>query len=76
MVKIFIDFEKAFDSLSWTFLYRVLDYFGYSADFIKWVKLFNTDITAYVYSVVFYLKKFQLIEVAGKGTQFQPIYFY
>ena len=43
-----IDFEKAFDSLSWTFLYRVLNSFGYSKDFIKWIKLFNTDITAYV----------------------------
>ena len=43
-----IDFKKAFDSLSWTFLYRVLNSFGYSKDFIKWIKLFNTDITAYV----------------------------
>ena len=43
-----IDFEKAFDALSWTFLYRVLNSFGYSKDFIKWIKLFNTNITAYV----------------------------
>ena len=43
-----IDFEKAFDSLSWTFLYRDLNSFGYSKDFIKWIKLFNTDITAHV----------------------------
>ena len=43
-----IDFEKAFDSLSWKFLYKVLSYFGYSQNFIKWVKLFNTDIKAYV----------------------------
>ena len=43
-----IDFEKAFDSLSWKFLYKVLSFFGYSQNFIKWVKLFNTDIKAYV----------------------------
>ena len=43
-----IDFEKAFDSLSWSFLYRVLEFFGYSENFIKWVKLFNTEITAYI----------------------------
>ena len=42
------DFEKAFDSLSWKFLYRVLDLFGYSKNFIQWIKLFNTEITAYV----------------------------
>ena len=39
-----IDFEKAFDSLSSTFLYKILNSFGYSENFIKWIKLFNTDI--------------------------------
>ena len=43
-----IDFKKAFDSLSWTFLYKILNSFGYSENFIKWIKLFNTDITAYI----------------------------
>ena len=43
-----IDFEKAFDSLSWSFLYSVLKFFGYSENFIKWVKLFNTEITTYI----------------------------
>ena len=41
-----IDFEKAFDSLSWTFLYNVLAYFGFDNTFISWIKLFNTDIEA------------------------------
>ena len=43
-----INFEKAFDSVSWKFLYTVLESFGFDDDFIKWVKLFNTDIKAYV----------------------------
>ena len=43
-----IDFEKAFYSLSWKFLYRVLEFFGYNKNFIQWIKLFNTEITAYV----------------------------
>ena len=43
-----IDFEKVFDSLSWSFQYSVLKLFGYSKNFIKWVKLFNTKITAYI----------------------------
>ena len=51
-----IDFEKAFDSLSWSFLYRVLEFFGYSENFIKWVKLFNTEITAYIEQCGFFVK--------------------
>ena len=43
-----IDFEKAFDSISWGFLYQVLDYFAFDKKLIKWIKLFNNDINAFV----------------------------
>lgn len=42
-----IDFEKAFDSLSWKFLYSVLAFFGYDQNFINWIKMFNNNIEAY-----------------------------
>ena len=43
-----IDFEKAFDSISGHFLYNVLSFFGFDNKFIKWIKLFNNNINAYV----------------------------
>ena len=43
-----IDFEKAFDSVSWNFVYKVLDFFGFNNDFINWIKLFNNNVIAYV----------------------------
>ena len=43
-----IDFKKAFDSVSWNFLYEVLKTFGFDKKFINWIKLFNSDISAYV----------------------------
>ena len=43
-----IDFEKAFDSVLWQFIYEVLHIFGLNESFINWIKLFNNDITAYV----------------------------
>ena len=45
---VLIDFEKAFDSISWAFLYEVFELFGFSKNFIKWIKLFNNNVTAYV----------------------------
>ena len=41
-----IDFEKAFDSVSWNFMYQVLDFFNYGKDIISWIKLFNHNINA------------------------------
>ena len=36
-------FEKAFDSVSWSFIYKVLEYFGFGQSIISWVKLFNNN---------------------------------
>ena len=38
-----IDFEKAFDSVSWSFLYKVLEYFGFGDSLISWIKLLNNN---------------------------------
>ena len=62
-----IDFEKAFDSLSWKFLYNVLEFFGYSINFIKWIKLFNTDITAYVIQCGFLSKPINIRRGCQQG---------
>ena len=43
-----VDFEKSFDSISWKFIYKTLQLFGYSSNFIRWIQLFNTDIKSYV----------------------------
>ena len=50
-----IDFEKAFYSISWNFLYNILVKFGLSKKFIKWVKLFNKDIKAYILQCGFFV---------------------
>ena len=38
-----IDFEKAFDSVSWSFLYKVSEFFGFGDSIISWIKLFNNN---------------------------------
>ena len=43
---VLIDFEKAFDSISWSFIYQTMAYLGFSKDLIKWIKLFNHNIKA------------------------------
>ena len=38
-----LDFQKAFDSIEWSFLYKTLNYFNFGPDFINWIKtLYNS----------------------------------
>ena len=39
-----IDFEKAFDSVSWSFIYKVMEFFGFGNSIISWIKTFNNNI--------------------------------
>ena len=45
---VLIDFEKAFDSISWSFIYQSLSFLGFPTDIVSWVKLFNNNIKATV----------------------------
>ena len=37
---LFIDFEKAFDSLEWSFIERSLQYFGFGPSLREWIQTF------------------------------------
>ena len=43
-ILLLIDFAKAFDSISWTFIYKTLSYFGFDNELLKWIKMFNNNI--------------------------------
>ena len=43
-----IDFEKAFDSVSWNFMMRVLNLFGFGVNICRWVSTFINDIKSAV----------------------------
>ena len=41
---LFVDFEKAFDTIEWTFVWKVLEHFGFGCSLINWVNLFYSNI--------------------------------
>ena len=43
-----IEFEKAFDTLEWDFLFQTLEKMNFGQSFINWVKLFYNDIESCV----------------------------
>jgi hypothetical protein len=34
-----IDFEKAFDSISWKFMYKTLKFFNFGPELIRWINV-------------------------------------
>ena len=44
-----IDFEKAFESVSWTFINNVLDFFNFGVSFKKWINIFNRNVNSCVH---------------------------
>ena len=45
---LFIDFEKAFDTIEWSFIEKTLKYFNFGTSLVTCIKLFYTDISSCV----------------------------
>ena len=45
---LFLDFEKAFDSLEWGYLFKVLDIMNFGPSFLNWIHTFYSNISSCV----------------------------
>ena len=45
---VFLDFEKAFDSIEWNFLFKVFDKLNFGPDFKNWIQTFYCNTTSCV----------------------------
>ena len=56
----FLDFEKAFDKLNWSFIDKCLSSFGFGPYLRKWVRVMYTDISSCVINNGYTTKYFKL----------------
>lgn len=64
---VLIDFEKAFDSVSWSFIYKALEYFGFGNNIINWIKILNKDFKASVLQCGFLSEQFKIQRGCKQG---------
>ena len=70
-----IDFEKAFDTISFDFIKNTLDFFNFGNMFKKWIALFYTDIKASVQINGFLTDFFKVERGCRQGDPISPYIF-
>ena len=68
-----LDQEKAFDRVSWSYMYDTLASFGFHEHFIRWVKLLYTDISSSVIVNNFISPCFPIQRGVRQGCSLSPL---
>ena len=71
-----IDCKKAFDSVSWSFIYETLKYFGFGTSIIQWIKLFSKNAKLAVNQGGNLSDFFTKVEAVDKETLCLLVYLY
>ena len=70
-----IDFEKAFDSISHTFIIKSLHFFGFGHSFIKWINLLLNDVTSCINHCGNVSERFKVGRSCRQGDPISPYLF-
>ena len=71
-----LDFEKAFDTLEWQFIMKVLDLFNFGENVKRWIRIFYTNIESTVLNNGFTTNWIKPTRGLGKATRFPHIFSY
>ena len=70
-----IDFEKAFDSVSHSFIIKTLKFFGYGYSFIKWINLILHDLSSCINHCGNVTERFKVGRSCRQGDPISPYLF-
>ncbi|KAL9961988.1 hypothetical protein ACROYT_G031039 [Oculina patagonica] len=71
----FVDFEKAFDSIEWSFIERALIHFGFGPSLVNWFRLFYKDVSSAIQNNGWVSEHFILGRGVRQGCPMSPYLF-
>ena len=72
---LFIDHEKAFDSLEWSFIFKTLHYYNFGPSLISWIKTFYSNPLSAIQNNGWISEFFPLSLVVRQGCPLPPYLF-
>ena len=72
---LFLDFEKAFDTLEWSFMKKTLEWHGFGKTLINWVNIFYNDIESCILNNGWSSNFFSLERGVRQGCPLSPYLF-
>ena len=72
---LFLDFEKAFDTLEWSFINKTLQHFGFGPSLLNWIKLFYCNIESCILNNGWASNFFKLSRGVRQGCPLSPYLF-
>ena len=70
-----VDFEKAFDSVAWSFIEKSLNKFNFGHDIKRWISTFYANINSCMYVNGQYSEWFDVRRSTRQGDPLSPYYF-
>lgn len=70
-----MDFEKAFDSIEWSYIENVLKWYNFGSDFLKWFQIIYNDSESCVINNGNYSSFFKLERGCRQGDPLSPYLF-